>query len=135
MQQTPAASSSKRRAKFAIGALVVLFALLGLMGWALSRPEATSFYVTVSELQAMSAPAGDVVRVNGTVVPGSIERDGLSTTFAISEGGEALRISTSAPLPDALKPGSEVVARGTFDGRRFVASEVLAKCPSKFQAA
>jgi cytochrome c-type biogenesis protein CcmE len=28
----------------------------------------------------------------------------------------------------------DVVARGSYDGRIFTASQVLAKCPSKFKA-
>jgi cytochrome c-type biogenesis protein CcmE len=136
MQQIPPATSAKRRAKFVVGGAVVAFALVGLVGWAMSRPQATAFYVTVTELQAMGpAEPGELVRVNGIVEPGSIERAGLATTFAISEGGESVTVATEAPLPDAFKAGSEVVARGSFDGRRLTATEVLAKCPSKFKAA
>ena len=133
MQSHP--SSPKRRAKFAVGAAVVAAALVGLVGWAMGRPQATSFYVTVSELAGRDAAGGEELRVNGKVVPGSIRRDGLSTTFAIAEGGARVDVRTTAPLPDAFRNGSEVVARGTFDGRRLAATEVLAKCPSKFKAA
>jgi cytochrome c-type biogenesis protein CcmE len=128
--------SSPRRTKFVVGALVVAGALFGLVGWAMSRPDATSFYVTVEELQAIQGAAPDrALRVNGNVVPGSIERRGLETTFMLAGGGARLRVHTNEPLPDAFRNGSEVVARGRYDGHSFVASEVLAKCPSKFKAA
>jgi cytochrome c-type biogenesis protein CcmE len=113
----------------------VLFALVGLVGWAMSRPQATSFYLSVGEVQAMGrTPAGREYRVNGKVLAGSIERRGLETTFVISDGREML-VTTDQPMPDAFRSGSEVVARGMFDGERFTASQVLAKCPSKFKAA
>jgi cytochrome c-type biogenesis protein CcmE len=47
-----------------------------------------------------------------------------------------VRIVTDSPLPDAFysKDLVEVVALGTYDGRLFTATDVLAKCPSKFKA-
>lgn len=126
----------RRRAKFVGGAAVVAAALLGLIGWAMTRPAATSFYYTVGELQALGSTAPDRdLRVNGTVVPNSIHREGLLTSFAIADGGERLVVHTRQPLPDAFRAGSEVVARGYYDGESFAAAEVLAKCPSKFEAA
>jgi cytochrome c-type biogenesis protein CcmE len=126
----------KRRTKFVVGGIVIAGALLALMGWAMSRPQATALYLTVGELQAMGpAPQGRAVRVNGEVVPGTIERRGLRTSFVIADEEGRLRVRTSEPLPDALRNRSEVVARGHYDGESFAASEVLAKCPSKFKAA
>jgi cytochrome c-type biogenesis protein CcmE len=72
--------------------------------------------------------------VNGKVVPGSIQNEGLETTFTISDGETDLTISTDRPLPDTLVDEADVVALGRLDGGTFVASEVLAKCPSKFKA-
>jgi cytochrome c-type biogenesis protein CcmE len=126
----------KRRTKFVAGGIVIAGALLGLIGWAMSRPQATALYLTVGELQAMGAPPeGRAVRVNGEVVPGTIERRGLRTSFVIADEEGRLRVRTSQPLPDAFRNRSEVVARGRYDGESFAASEVLAKCPSKFKAA
>ena len=136
MDRTSENPSLKRRAKFIVGGAVVAVALVGLVGWALSRPQATAFYLEVEEVQAMgAAPDGDEYRVNGKVVTGSIERRGLETSFALADGGHELWVTTDRPLPDAFRNGSEVVARGSYDGERFTASQVLAKCPSKFKAA
>ena len=128
--------ASKRRAKFTFGGAVVALALVALVGWAMTRPQATAFYLGVGELQALGrTPPGEEYRVNGKVVSGSIERNGLETTFAIADDGHELLVTTDQPMPDAFRNGSEVVARGSFDGKRFAASQVLAKCPSKFKAA
>jgi cytochrome c-type biogenesis protein CcmE len=128
------AVSKKRRAKFAIGGLAVLLAIVALVGWAMNRPGSTAFYVTPTELVAMDQPPTDGYRVNGTVVPGSIQRSGLATTFLVTDGSTEIPVETRAPLPDTFKSRAEVVARGTFDGGSFTAAEVLAKCPSKFKA-
>jgi cytochrome c-type biogenesis protein CcmE len=138
----PTAASPKRRAKFAIGGGIIVFALLGLVVWAMTRPNATSFYYTTSELQTVSPAAGqEEYRVNGNVVPDSVVKDGLRTTFDITDGTTPVTVVTDETLPDAfwtaMAAGSarvEVVAQGRYDGTRFTATQVLAKCPSKFKA-
>jgi cytochrome c-type biogenesis protein CcmE len=140
--QSPTAASPKRRAKFAIGGGIVFLALAGLVFWAMTRQNATSFYYTTSELRSASlAAGGEQYRVNGNVVPDSVVRDGLRTTFDITDGNTPVTVVTTETLPDAfwtaMAAGSsqvEVVAQGTYDGSRFSASQVLAKCPSKFKA-
>ena len=129
-------ASPKRRAKFMMGGSAVALVLVGLVFWAMSRPGSTSFYMSTSELLALgsSESAADSYRVNGKVVPGTIEKDGLTTAFTISDGATPLVITTDRPLPDTLVDSADVVALGRLEGDRFVASEVLAKCPSKFEA-
>ena len=142
MQQA-SPTSPKRRAKFVVGSATVMLALAGLILWALTRPQATAFYLTVSELQRRGAiPASEEVRVNGKVVPESVERSGLETTFEITDGAEEVTVTTEQALPDAfwtaMAAGSnevEVVAQGGYARGVFTASQVYAKCPSKFKAA
>lgn len=127
--------SSKRRAKFFFGASVVFVAVCGLLVWSMSRPGATAFYMTTTELAELgSTPADEAFRLNGTVVPGSIEQDELTTTFALTDGTTTIDVVTEVAVPDTFKDRSEVVARGSYDGDTFHAVDVLAKCPSKFKA-
>jgi cytochrome c-type biogenesis protein CcmE len=128
--------SPKRRAKFLAGGAVIALVLGLLVAWAMTRADATSFYMTTSELvEKGPTKPGQKVRVNGRVTPGTIERDGLTTTFEISDGETTVDITTAVPTPDTFKSGSDVVARGTFDGTLFTADDVMAKCPSKFEPA
>ena len=106
-----------------------------LLFWAMSRPGATAFYLTPTELDAKGATAADeAYRLNGTVVPGSIEASGLTTSFTVTDGRTDIDVVTDVAVPDTFKDRSEVVARGSYDGTTFTAVEVLAKCPSKFKA-
>lgn len=140
--QSPTAASPKRRAKFAIGGGIIVLALLGLVVWAMARQNAVSFYYTTSELRTATLASGaEEYRVNGNVVPESVVRGGLRTTFDITDGKTEVTVVTDEALPDAfwtaMDAGSsevEVVAQGRYDGSRFTASQVLAKCPSKFKA-
>jgi cytochrome c-type biogenesis protein CcmE len=133
--------SSKRRAKFALGGLAVIAIVVGLIVWAMTRPGATAFYLTVSEVRAESPTGTEDFRVNGNVVPGTFEQDGTTSSFAITDGVEELDIVTNETLPDAFytayenDPAAvEIVAQGNYDGDTFAAHQVLAKCPSKFKA-
>lgn len=125
---------SRRRAKFWVGGAVILAVLVGLLFWGMAQPGAASQYISPTELTSSNPHGQAEIRLNGTVVPGSIEREGLTTTFTVTDRQTEMTVTTDSPMPDAFKDSSEVVAIGTFDGDAFVASKVLAKCPSKFKA-
>lgn len=132
--------SRKRTAKFALVGAALTLSVAGLIAWALTRPGSTSFFMTVSEVLE-SGSSNEHVRVNGNVVPGSLDRDGVETSFAITDGKERLQILTKAALPDAFwsayenSPETiEVIAQGSYERGAFIASDVFAKCPSKFKA-
>lgn len=134
MQETQTqAAIQPRRAKFWIGGAIIVVALAGLILWAMTQPGAASNYVTPTELAEAGSSEGQV-QLAGVVVPGSIERDGLITTFEVTDETTEVSVTTDTPMPDAFKDSSEVVATGTFESGTFSASKVLAKCPSKFKA-
>lgn len=122
-----------RRTKFMVGAAIIVVVLVGLIVWAMARPGAASMYMTPSEVSDMVLPEGEV-RMSGTVVPDSIETEGLTTSFLVTDGDAEVEVTTESPMPDAFMDSSEVVAIGSLEGDGFVASRVLAKCPSKFKA-
>jgi len=133
--------SRKRRAKFALGGLAVVAIVVGLIVWAMARPGSTAFYLTVSEVVAGSSASSEEFRVNGYVVPDTLDQADTTTSFAITDGTAELPIVTEETLPDAFytayenDPSAvEIVAQGSYDGEMFAASQVLAKCPSKFKA-
>ena len=142
MQPAPTPTDPKRRAKFVIGGVAILLSLVALVVWAMTRPNSTSFFYTPTEVVALAGgPSVEEYRVNGNVLPATVESEGLVTTFDITDGDTAITLTTEQPLPDAFWTAMandssevEVVARGRYDGTTFQASEVLAKCPSKFKA-
>lgn len=139
--QTPSpqgGTPNRRRTKFVVGGSVIMVAILGLIGWAMARPGATNFYLTTSEILAQgSTPGAEEVKVNGKVVPGSVSQEGVTTDFAVTDGNSEVPVTTDATLPDAFytdRGEIEVIAQGRYDGEVFSASNVFAKCPSKFKA-
>ena len=71
---------------------------------------------------------GKRFRVGGIVEDGSIEKEGIVTTFRITDGASSLTISYNKILPDLFRDCQGVIALGELDGSgTFVAQEVLAK--------
>ena len=107
-----------------------------------------SYYVTIAELGGMGDKAfHSNLRVEGFVVPGSIEHDGPHVTFVMNEfeshtpkaaSGRRLTViyKGSEPPPDTFKDDSQALAEGTYgrDGQ-FHATVLQAKCASKYAPA
>lgn len=130
-------STRKRTSpKFLWGGAVIFLALVALVFWAMGRSGSTAYFLKTSELVSSGPSAAEPVRVNGNVVAGSVNHEGLASTFDITDGQTAITVTTDRPLPDSFRDDAqtEIVALGTYDGHEFTASEVLAKCPSKFKA-
>jgi cytochrome c-type biogenesis protein CcmE len=124
---------SNPRVRFAIAAAVVALAIIGMVVFSLKG--STAYYVTPGELAAGPIRTNDHVRVAGNVVDGTIARNGSTTTFDVTDGTDAVTVTTEDLLPDTFAAGVEVVAEGAMTTRGvFSASKVLAKCPSKFKA-
>jgi cytochrome c-type biogenesis protein CcmE len=98
-----------------------------------------AYYVTVDEFLEKGAPAGHF-RVNGKVRPGSIERldSGRRVVFTVVDpkSEAALPVDFTGIIPDTFVDDADVVVEGKRreDGV-FEATTLLAKCPSKYEAA
>jgi cytochrome c-type biogenesis protein CcmE len=124
--------------------------ILGTVAWlALTGYKANkSYYVTIAELGGMGDKAyHSQVRVEGFVVPGSIEQNGTHVNFVLNEfeshspkagAGRMLKVTYkgSEPPPDTFKDDSQALAEGSYgrDGV-FHASILQAKCASKYAPA
>lgn len=133
-------------AQILVGATLVA-GLLGWLAWSNVDEGAFTYYQTLGEFQHAAGNVERPARVHGYVVTGSIQRDvdAKEIRFAVQglaphaggtpEGAMPVTFS-SLEAPDLFKDGAEVVVEGRLqhDGR-FAARNVLAKCPSKFEAA
>ena len=127
-----------RKVKFVLFACGILASMAFLLYAAISQEGGgLSYYVTVDEFLS-EPPEGNNFRVKGKVKDGTIERmpSGMDVAFVMTEGGRDLTVSYHGIIPDTFVDGAEVVVEGDLgtDGR-FVADNMLAKCPSKYEAA
>ena len=96
------------------------------------------YYYTVDEFLTEHRGATGHFRVNGKVATGTIERlpTGMDVTFAMTNGEKTLPVRYHGIVPDTFVDRADVVVEGRLgpDGV-FQASTLLAKCPSKYEAA
>jgi len=103
--------------------------------------EAMEYYKHVDEVVPKSADwQKKPLQLHGFVVPGSIkkhmnrESGQLEWKFVETNCGQTIDVYYAGVVPDTFKDGAEVVVKGALDGDTFHGAEVMAKCPSKYQA-
>lgn len=96
------------------------------------------YYFTVAEAAAQATELEhEVFRLKGHVVDGSHvvnEHDLNEHRFLLEADGRQIEVTYFGALPDTFVDGAEVVALGRLqnDGL-FVAEDVVAKCPSRYE--
>ncbi len=159
---TTSEAGSGSRAKFILGGLLILAAIVYLI---ISSTQASAqYFLTVEELhQKGESVANRELRISGAVIGDSIRYDpeSLTLTFTVahvpgdnkdieSQGGlaevlHAAVMDTSRPRldvvytgvkPDLLRNEAQAIMTGHMgeDGR-FYAEELLLKCPTKYEEA
>jgi len=143
-------------------ALTAAVALGGVGFLVVSSRENTQHYQMVDELMKEGDLAqwnGKELKVHGWVEAGSIVEKTVNQetkrSFLLQKGGKKIRVFSSGPKPDTFKDQSEVVATGhlvpaaqmkaSADGlgvklgldETYVvdSTELMAKCPSKYEGA
>lgn len=134
----------QRSIKIAVTA-VVLASAFGFMMWTTLR-DGAEYFKHVDEVVAQrSQLEGKNLQVHGYVIPGSIltKPNTLEYRFRVQnnpirsgEPGQVINVSFTGVPPDTFKGEAEVVLHGklTPDGG-FNTDQVIAKCPSKYEAA
>ena len=92
-------------------------------------------YITVSQaVDNQNYYKGKVVQILGTVVNGTLTRstEGI-TTFDITDGKQALPVLYRGTTVQNLNEGKEVAVQGTLSSNSIEASQILVKCPSKYE--
>ncbi len=87
------------------------------------------FFFSPTEALEGKAPVDKLFRLGGMVEKGSVQKspDGLKTDFVITDMNQRIEVHYEGLLPDLFREGQGVVTQGKLNGRRFIASEVLAK--------
>ena len=134
-----------RYIKIGITALVLLSAFTFLMWTTLQN--GTEYFKHVDEVVAdRQAWEGKPLQLHGYVIPGSILQrpNTLDYRFKVQnnpiragEPGNVLSVTYSGIVPDTFKGEAEVVLHGKLGPEGFSTDPngVIAKCPSKYEAA
>jgi cytochrome c-type biogenesis protein CcmE len=128
---------SHKATKIGLTSLVLLTAFGILMYTTLG--ESMQYYKYVDEVMAQPASTwqGKTLQVHGYVVPGTRTRipDTLDYRFSLHRNGKQVRVFYTGIVPDTFKDEAEVVVTGRLTPEGFMATEMTAKCPSKYEEA
>ncbi len=82
---------------------------------------------------------GKKVQVSGSVVADSLSSDGSTALFEIQpedgDGSQTLVVSYDGALPATFGTGVVAICTGTMDDGELAATELVTKCPSKYESA
>ena len=127
---------SHKAAKIGVTTLV-LATVFGILLYT-TLGESMQYYKYVDEIVGSQQDwSGKKLQVHGYVVPGSIGKkaDRLEYRFDIQRNGKTMRAFYTGIVPDTFKDDSEVVLTGVLTKEGFMANDMTAKCPSKYEAA
>ncbi len=142
-----------KKLRFVVGVSLVVAAIAYLIITAVRNTA--EYYLTVNEAKARQAElSGQMLRVAGRVVPGTVQWDPLSLTlrFAITQpppddGRPGVKtiaatvpapakfnvVSSGQPKPYMFAPGRDVIVEGVLTSNGTIqAHQVLTSCPSKY---
>jgi cytochrome c-type biogenesis protein CcmE len=124
---------STRAVRALLSVVVVGGALTALL--AMSVRESAAFYKHVDEV--MVSPDqwyGKPLKLHGFVAKLEKRTDSLDYRFDVTQGDHTVAATYTGIVPDTFKEGSEVVLTGRLSAQGFHADEIMAKCPSKYDA-
>lgn len=100
--------------------------------------SAASPALTPTQLVREAQP-GRSYQLTGTVVKGSVHREGADLHFSVEDrtGGTEIPVSYSGTVPDPFHEGREVIVTVQKQGSSFVGerNSLITKCPSKYKTA
>jgi len=97
--------------------------------------QETEFYKHVDEVMAQPDQwYGKKMKLHGFVVDNTIQvkESTLEYLFDMQTNGRVVRASYKGVVPDTFKSGAEVVLGGMLASDGFHATDMTAKCPSKY---
>jgi cytochrome c-type biogenesis protein CcmE len=101
--------------------IVCLGVVVAALGWVTVRGLSGSlvYYLTPTDVLNHQADVGQLVRLGGYVVPGSVGHAGSTLTFTITDGARTMPVVSTGAVPELFKAGQGVVLEGAMaaDGR------------------
>ena len=110
-----------------------LVAVLAVVGLASVFVMNASPYMTITEAKAST---GDSLHVAGDFMKASLKQDlaRREAYFVIDDGKDTLEVVYRGKPQPNLASATKVVVIGKMDNQRFVADDMLLKCPSKYES-
>lgn len=96
------------------------------------------YYYTPGEVSAGKAAASDVIRVGGTVAPGTVRFDrdrGVLTFMLVGDGGDGrLAVAARRAPPRLFAPGRQTLVEGRLASGVLRSSDIIVKHDENYRA-
>lgn len=123
------------RAVLAVGAVVLVVIALGVVLFNGLQSASTFFYNVDEAVERRDDLAGDRFRMQGNVVPGSVETTDDGVSFVVRYGGADVPVDHVGDPPELFGPQIPVVLEGQFVGDRFASDEILIRHDNEYDEA
>lgn len=129
-----AGSAHRSRRRNVVGLVLLALVVVGLAVVLLNglNDAATFFYNVDEALERRDELEGDRFRMQGNVVPGSVEETPEGVSFTIRFGGAEIDVDHVGDPPELFGPRIPVVLEGTFEGDRFASDQILIRHDSSY---
>jgi cytochrome c-type biogenesis protein CcmE len=118
--------------------VVALTAALGLAGALMFTTFSAASPERIPSQLIAGAEPGKTYKLGGTVVNGSVRRNGDELRFKLADpkGAATVNVAYTGAVPDPFREGREVIVTVTKQGDTYVGERdsLVTKCPSKFEA-
>jgi cytochrome c-type biogenesis protein CcmE len=124
---------SHKAARIGVTGAVLVLTFAGLLYSTMG--ESLEYYKKVDEVMVNPQEwQGKALQLHGYAQNVGRKRDSLDWQFDIQSNGKVVRAYYSGVAPDTFKEDSEVVVKGRLtEQNTFQATEIIAKCPSKYE--
>ncbi len=121
--------------KLILGGLIIVLVVAYLF-WSGMR-DASSYFLEINDFFAQKDDlVGKGTRINGQLIKESVNWDAenLLLTFQLTDGKDTLKVRHKGVAPDTFAEAPSVVVEGKYEHGIFNATQIMTKCPSKYEA-
>jgi cytochrome c-type biogenesis protein CcmE len=126
--------SPKAKRLLAVVAIISLLGIAAMLVLGALRENIVFFY-TPTDIATFSTKSGQPLRLGGLVKEGSVNIDGLQSVFTVTDGTADVTVRYDNALPSLFREGQGVVAEGSMNNGKFIATNVLAKHDENYMPA
>ena len=123
---------AKRLSVIVTVAALLVIAVMLVLG---ALRENIVFFYTPTDIATSSTKLSEALRLGGLVKKGSVKIEGLQSVFTVTDGRADITVRYDAALPSLFREGQGVVAEGSMNNGKFIATNVLAKHDENYMPA
>jgi len=124
------ATRKPQRLRWGVGISLVVAGIAALAFWAVASPGALAYYRSPTQVAQQHPDPMQNIRVGGRVR--DLDRGDGYANFTLTDGRNDVRVAYRGEVPDTLKDNTDGIATGHMTGGTMQASQVQAKCSSKY---